>query len=244
MLLAADVVDLAGAALAQNELDRAAVVAGVEPFTLLTAVAVDGERFAVERVRDEQGNELLGVLVRAVGVRAARDAGVDPEGADGGEHLHVAAGLRGGVRARRAQRVALGGADAFCDVAVDLVGGDLDEPDAGVAGETEQHVGAVDVGLDELGGAEDRAVDVRLGGEVDDRLYAGGGLGHGFGIADVALEELDVGALEVGAVPRVGQLVEDDDVIAGCGQTLREMRADEAGAAGDEHAHRGKRRHK
>ena len=81
---------------------------------------------------------------------------------------------------------------------------------------------------------------MRLGGEVDDRLAAGGGLGDRVGIADVALEELDVGALEVGAIAGVGQLVEDDDVLARCGETLREMRADEAGAAGDEHAHRRK----
>jgi hypothetical protein len=47
-------------------------------------------------------------------------------------------------------------------------------------------------------------------------------------------------AFEVGRIARVGQLVEDDDVLAGCDEALREVRADEAGAAGDEHAHRRK----
>src|SRR4029078_12842074 len=77
-LLAADVVDLAGGCLAQDELDRGAVVVGVQPFASLPAVSVYRERVACERIRDEQREELLGVLTGAVVVRAARDARVDP----------------------------------------------------------------------------------------------------------------------------------------------------------------------
>jgi len=45
------------------------------------------------------------------------------------------------------------------DVAVHLVGRDLDEPHAGVARPAEQDVRPVDVGLDELRGTDGRAVD-------------------------------------------------------------------------------------
>ena len=50
-------------------------------------------------------------------------------------------------------------------------------------------------------------------------------------------DELGAHALEVGGVPGVRQLVEDDHVVTVCDQPLHEMRADEPGAAGDEHAH-------
>ena len=47
-LLAADVVDLAGRALPQRELDRGAVILDVQPLAPLPAVAVDRQRQAVE----------------------------------------------------------------------------------------------------------------------------------------------------------------------------------------------------
>src|SRR5690348_15103097 len=106
----------------------------------------------------------------------------------------------------------------------------------------EQDVGAEDVGLDELGGAEDRAVDMRLGREVNDRSATLGRGGDGGEIGNVGLEKLDVRAVEVGPVARVGELVEDDDLVASCGEPLCEVRPDEAGAAGDEDSHRQKPR--
>ena len=139
----------------------------------------------------------------------------DAVGADVREHLQVAAGLRGGVRARRAQRVVLGGRDAGGDVAVDLVGRDLDEPGAVLARPLEQHVRPEDVGLDELGRAEDRAVDVRLGGEVDDGVAARAGPRDRLGVADVALDEPQSQPVEVRRVAGVRQLVEHDDLVAG-----------------------------
>ena len=60
-----------------------------------------------------------------------------------------------------------------------------------VARVLEQDLRAGDVRLDEVGRPEDRAVDVRLGGEVDDRVAARGRLGDGLGVADVADDELE-----------------------------------------------------
>jgi hypothetical protein len=56
-------------------------------------------------------------------------------------------------------------------------------------------------------------------------------------LGDVAFVELDL-IRKIRAVARVGQLVEHDDVVACAQEPLREMRADEARAAGDEDAHR------
>src|SRR5581483_9244474 len=153
------------------------------------------------------------------------------------EHLQVAAGLRRRVRARRPERVVLLARDAFGHVAVDLVRRYLDEADARLPSEAEQLVRADDVGLDELGRAQDRAVDVRLRGEVDDGAGPGRGGSDGSEVADVALDELAVATVEVRPVARVRQLVEDDDLVAGGHEALREVRADEPGTAGDEHAH-------
>jgi len=63
------------------------------------------------------------------------------------------------------------------------------------------------------------------------------GLRNRVRVADVALEELEVGAFEIGTVARVGEFVEHRYVLSGRSNTLREVRADEAGAAGDEDPH-------
>ncbi len=79
----------------------------------------------------------------------------------------------------------------------------------------EQDVRPEHVGLDEVGRAEDRAVDVRLGGEVDDGVAALAGLRDDVGVADVALDESDVAAVEVRRVAGVRELVQHDHVLTG-----------------------------
>ena len=91
-------------------------------------------------------------------------------------------------------------------------------------------------------GLVDRAVDVRLGGEVDDRVAALDRRRDGVAVVDVALDELDAvrrQALEVLAPPGVGELVEHAHrVVRVLGEpAAHEVRADEPGAAGDEQLH-------
>jgi hypothetical protein len=135
--------------------------------------------------------------------------------------------------------------------AVDLVGRDVQESEsparAGVelrdvvARGVEQLEGAADVGLDEGGRPVDRAVDVGLGGEVEDRrgpvlvddLVDRGAVG------DVGLHEMEARVLgDVGQaleVPGVGQLVDDDDARPGARERQPdEIRPDEARSAGDD----------
>ena len=102
LVVRTDVVDAARRAFAKHELDRGAVVLHVEPVADLPPVAVERKRLAVERVRDEQRDQLLRVLARAVRVRPACDAGVDTERPHRCEHLQIAARLRSAIRTGRA----------------------------------------------------------------------------------------------------------------------------------------------
>ena len=78
----------------------------------------------------------------------------------------------------------------------------------------EQYIGSYDIGLDELTGAVDGAVDMGLGGEMHDpfRPEIGERLAHGVGVADVGLKELVVRiALKIrqgSRVARIGELVD------------------------------------
>ena len=84
-------------------------------------------------------------------------------------------------------------------------------------------------------GLGDRAVDVRLGGEVDDGVGALDRTRDGRGVLDGSVHEAVVDALEVLAASRVGELVEHDDLVALLARAqAREVRA---GAAADEQLH-------
>ena len=107
----------------------------------------------------------------------------------------------------------------------------------------EQHHGAVDVGVQERLGIVDAAIDVGLGGEVDHRGHvAHDGIDH-HAVGDVAAHEAvarmrgNVG--KVLQIAGIRQGVEVDDVILRMmlQDVADEVRADEAGAAGDQDLH-------
>ena len=92
---------------------------------------------------------------------------------------------------------------------------------------------------DEGVGLGDRAVDVGLGGEVDHGVDLGHRLGRRARVLDRAVHELVLDVLEVLAPARVGELVEDDDLVAVVAHAhAHEVRADEAGSAADQEPHR------
>ena len=141
--------------------------------------------------------------------------------------------------------------------AVDFVGGDVEKAEGDFArrrqrvpveaGAVEEAEGADDVGLDERLGGIDGAVDVGLGGEIDDGvdLVLGEEAGDEGGVTNVAMGEnvarvgREVG--EVGGVARVGEGVEVDQPCerrAIFEEALTdEIAADESGAAGDQNFH-------
>ena len=105
---------------------------------------------------------------------------------------------------------------------------------------------AEDVGVQERLGLRYRAVDVRLGGEVHDRLHAASTLdsrAHGRSVADVALHEAVARVVgdgeQVLEVAGVGELVETDDlpVLVLDKHVPDKGGADKPGAAADEKPH-------
>ena len=151
------------------------MVLDVEPVAHVAAVAVDRQALPLDRVQDHERDQLLGELERAVVVRAVREQHGQPVRLVVRAHQVVGAGLGRGVgrvgRVGRRLRERPGRAER----AVDLVGRDVQEAEAvrRVLAQVEPR------GLEQLEGARhvraherprvvDRAVDVGLGGEVDD----------------------------------------------------------------------------
>lgn len=76
LVVAADIIGVIGFAVSDDEVDAAIMVIHVEPVPDLFAIAVDGQRLAVQAVGNNKGNKLFRELVRAVVVGAVANGGV------------------------------------------------------------------------------------------------------------------------------------------------------------------------
>ena len=136
--------------------------------------------------------------------------------------------------------------------AVDLVGGDVVEEFAFILlrqgvpvflSGLKEREGAHDVGAGEGERVFDRTVDMALGGEMDDAVdtVTGDDATHLVKVGDVGLDKcvvrLVLDILEVGKVAGVGQLVKVYNIVFGIfvDKQSDDVRADEAGSAGDEY---------
>ena len=251
---AGDVVDLARFAVAQHEVHAAGVIGHVQPVASLQAIAVHRQRLVVERIRDEQRDQLLRMLVRAVGVGTAGRDRVQAVGDDVTADQQLPGGLGGGIRRAWRQRRVLGRV-ADIDGAVDLVRRDLQvaRPMGRRERRVQQHVDADDPGPQERLGIQDGAVHVRLGGEVDDRVRLGDERCDQVRVRDVALDEpqavgrgrIRAHRVQVRFVARVGELVEDRDgrPVPSRQDVADVARADEPGPARDQQPPEGAVRH-
>ncbi len=223
LIVAADVVNLADAALLQDEVDGAAVILDIEPVADVLAVAVDWQLLVGQRVDDHQRDELLREVIRAVVVRAARDRRRDLVGAVIRHDQEVRTGLRSRIRARRLEVRLLREEQVRTverQVAVDLIRRDLMVAvDAVPAAGVEQHARADDIRLQEDLRVLDGAVDMRLRCEVDDdiRLLLLKDAVDSLTIRDVRADELEVlllhRRLERLKIARIRQLVDADDAV-------------------------------
>jgi hypothetical protein len=237
-----DVVDLAGDTAPQREVDAGAVVLDEAPVTHVQPVAVQRHLAPVEQVGDEQWDDLFGKLVGTEVVGRARDDHGQSVGLEIRQRDEIGGGLRCRIRRAGAEHIALA-ERADVDRAVDLVGGDVQEPfDAGAPRDVAQDVGSATVGADERVGVDDRTIDVTLGGEVHDRIVTFHRIADGGAVADVTLDErkpwIVLEIAQTREVAGVGQCVVDGDMVVTVGEHVaRIVGSDEPGGAGDEQSH-------
>ena len=221
------------------------MVIDVEPVAHVGAGSVDWHGLPLEAVEDDERHQLLGEVVGAVVVGAVGDAHRKPVGVVPGAHQVVARGLRGGVGRVRRIRGRLGEESLRAERAVHLVGGDVLEDERRVLPPPaerglEERRGAEDVGAHELPGAVDRAVDVALGGEVED------GVGPEFAerrghcpLVTNVLHEQGVAPFRLAEridAAGVGELVHHQHLAPFAAEVAHQRRADEPASAGDDAA--------
>ena len=241
LAVSSDEVGLPHLALREDVPDGRGMVLGVDPIADVLALSIELGADAVDYVRDLPGDELLHVLVGAVVVGAVGDRGTQAVGAGPGPHEHVGGRLGRAVRRARAVGRLLGELRRVveCQVAVDLVGGDVVVADAVLPHGLQQAEGALDVCAQERLRVGDGVVVVALGGVVDDRVVARDDAVQQPGVADVAHDELHAVRGQPGdvlGVAGVGQLVQDGHVHVGMvvDHVVHEVAADEAAAARDD----------
>ena len=249
---AANVVNLAQASRAEYAANGAAVILHIQPVAHLHAVAIHRQGLARERVDDHQRNQLFGKVAGTVIVRAIGRQDWHAISVMVGAHQVVAGGLAGRIRAVRLIAVGFGeGRVVRAKRAVNLVGRDMQQAKrrfclrrqttpVGPHG-LQQSKGADDIGLDEVFGAVNRAIDMAFGGEVDD----GPGpifcqqAGDQRAVADVAMDEnMALIALQRSQrfkIARVRQLVEIDDRLVASRKPVKyKICADKASGASDQ----------
>eukprot|EP01084_Bolivina_argentea_P051696 95102_1 len=239
LVAATNVVDLTDESLHQDALESLGHVVGVDEGALALAGALDGQLLALGQEHGETGDQLLGVLVLTVHVVTAGDDDGEAKAQQVGLGDELGGGLGGGVGVGGVKHgtLVLGAAD----LAVDLVGGDVDELlDLAVdASALQQVVGAVHVVAGEGHAVTEAVVNVAAGGEVEDGVDIVGGhdVHDQIGVADVTADEGVVGlvgdndTLLVGAVVHLVDVVQVD-VGVGDDEVVDEVGTNEAAASG------------
>ncbi len=246
-VVAADVVSLAGSAALQNLPERFRVITNKEPVTDVHAVAINRKRFAMDEILDNDRNELFGKLVRAVVIGAVGDDGIKPVSMMVSANEHVARGFTGGVRRVRGVRSGFSEVTRGAEAAIHFVRGDVMKAIRGGRRRTnpefpasfEKIEGANDIRRDEVAGAGDGAVDVRLRSEMHDvgNLMPTKDFADGVLIAKIDLFKdvfgMRFGLFEVGEMTGVGKTVEihQPSYIRLVDYVLDNIAADETGTA-------------
>ncbi len=226
------------------------MIAHEQPVAHLRAIAINRKRLARERVRNHERNQLFWKVQRPVIVAAVGDQRGQPVGVVPGANQVVAGRFGRGVRrVGRVRRLFMEGRVVRRERAVDLVSGNMQEAEFCLVGQRlivcarglQQSKRAVDVGLQKCFRARDRAVHMRLRGEVHDRrrLVLFKQRRDQSGVVDIAVHEGVRGVLlhgrQVFRVAGVGQLVQIDDVERSLLQRFKhKVGADKTGAASNE----------
>ena len=249
LIVAADVVDLALAALTHDQVDGLAVVLDIKPVANVEALAVDGEGLVMESVDDHERDQLLREVIGAVVVGTAADRHGQSVGPVIGQDQQVRGGLGAAVGAAGVDGGLLGEEEVGPvkgQVAVDFVRGDLVVALYAVFTAGVHHDGGSDdVGLEEDLRVLDGPVHMGFSGEIDDdvRLLLLEELVDSRPVTDVHADKAEVRPVhdrrQGGQVARVGQLVDADDPVLRMPVELiiYKVTADKSGAAGHDNGH-------
>ncbi len=170
LILPADVVNLAGRALVQDQINRAGVIIHVEPIAHLHPVTINRQRMVVDSFGDKEGQDFFRILIWPKCIAPACDGRVQPIRDVVGPHHEFAARFAGSIRAVWLQWIAFF-EEANWNTAVYLVRADLmDTLDPHQPGHIQQNVCPHDVGVNERVRLKDAAIYVRLGGEIHNRI--------------------------------------------------------------------------
>ena len=98
-VVAADIVSLSQPALFLDHINPFCMIVYIEPVADVLAIAIDREFLALKRIVDNQGDELLWELVRAVVIGAVRDVGREMVRVNVSLYQEVRTCLAGGIGA-------------------------------------------------------------------------------------------------------------------------------------------------
>jgi hypothetical protein len=249
LAVATEIVNGARLAFEQRGHDPGAMVLDVDPVAHIRAVAVNREAIVAHGVDDHEGDQFFGELIRPVVVRATGDDDFLAEGFVAGQRDQVGPGFARGIGRARLDRRLLGEPPRFTERPVHFVGRDLDKPlDAVAPGAIEQDTGPNHIGVDEILGIVDAAVDVRFSGEIHDRVkrLAGHERVHLVGVRDIGFEKIVTLAMFLGdsvQVREISGVREDIDISHRSRLVMfqnipNKVAPDEATATGHQYAHR------
>src|SRR5262245_4981438 len=223
---AADIIGLPDASLFDHLCQSLRVVVDVEPVADIETLPIDRHAVASEPLDDGQRDQLFGKLIGTIIVRAVGYEDGQPIGMSPGTYEVIGGSLAGRIgRAWVVPRL-------LCEKALigeraeDLVGRYVVEPELALAAlspmrqrRLEQNIGADHIGIDELGGSIDRAVDMAFRRQMHDGIgiKADEGVGNSGPVADVGATELvtavTVNRVERGEIAGIGQFVEDEHLV-------------------------------
>jgi hypothetical protein len=244
-----DAVGFADSTVLQGNPQCAHVILDVQPVAHVVAAAVDRQPATLERIKRHERYQLFRELARTVVVRAVREDQRQPIRVVPRAGEVVRAGLGRRIGRARAIRARLGEGAFTAERAEHLIGRYVQETELACLRRVElvqillrdhqQCRRANQVGRDEIGWSVDRAIDMRLGGEVHHgaRLVPRENVAQRGAVADIdvleAIARIPGHRLEGLEIAGIRELVDVDDLLARLrDQEPHESRADEARSAG------------
>ena len=252
-IMTADIVGLKQSSLLLHHINGLGMILHIQPVTHIFTVPIHRQLLALQRIVDDQRNQLFRELVRAVVIGAVSDIGREMVGIHVGLYQHVRTGLTCGVRAVGIIGCGLIEKGIFIirQRTVHLIRGHMQELFTllesavrqlpGLLGTVQHHRRPQHIGLDKDLGIADTAVHMALGSKMHDSvdIILRKDLANRFLVTDIGLYKGIVlpvlHIFQVLQIARIGQGIHVDDaylIVILFKHVMNVVRADESGASG------------